>query len=238
MKIESLSNSRVKEWEKLKTKKYRDETGLFLIEGEHLIKEAEKKKVIKEIISYKEQEEADFYVTEQIMKKLSNQVSISNRIAICYKLEEEPLKDKILILDNIQDPGNLGTMIRSALAFDFQDIVIGTDTVDLYNEKVIRASEGMLFHINVVRKDLKDFLNKIKNDYQILITDVRKGKNIKDISIQKKVALIIGNEGNGVKEELKKYATSFIKINMNESVESLNAGVAASILMYELYERK
>ena len=234
MNIESLTNVHVKEWTKLKEKKGRDQAGLFLIEGEHLIEEAQKQNVIKEIISTDPNEKADFYVTKSIMKKISSQVSIPTKIAVCLKQKENHYKNKILILDNIQDPGNLGTMIRSALAFGFSDIVLGLDTVDLYNEKVIRASEGMLFHINILRRDLNVFLEEIKKDYQILLTDVKKGKNIKTIPIQEKVALVIGSEGNGIKEEFQKYATTYLKINMEKSVESLNAAVAASILMYEI----
>ncbi len=238
MKIESLQNTNVKEWCKLKNKKDRDQSGLFLIEGEHLIEEAQKQNLIKEIISCEDTLDADFYVTKDIMRKISSQVSISSRVAICYKKKEEEIQNKILILDNIQDPGNFGTMIRSAIAFGFTDIVASFDTVDLYNEKVVRASEGMLFHVNVVRKELLTFLEEIQNDYQILLTDVKKGKNIKEITLQDKIAIVIGNEGQGVREEIKNMASQFIKIPIQKTCESLNAGVAASILMYEVAVRK
>lgn len=238
MNIESLTNARVKEWAKLKEKKYRDETGLFIIEGDHLIEEAKKKNIIKEIISIDTEESADFYVTNEIMKKISNQVSISKSIAVCYKLKEENIKNNVLVLDGIQDPGNLGTMIRSAVAFNFDTIVLSNDSVDLYNDKVIRASEGMLFHINIIRKNLNEFLEENKNDYNILVTDVSNGENIRNILRKQKTILVIGNEGNGVKEETKQYKNHFIKLNMNENCESLNAGVAASILMYEINEAK
>ncbi len=237
MKIESLTNTHVKEWVKLKNKKYRDEVGLFLIEGDHLINEARKKNLIKEIISITN-EQADFYVTKEIMKKISSQVSIANNIAVCYKIKEQELKGNIVLLDNIQDPGNLGTIIRSAVAFGFKNIILSDDTVDLYNDKVIRASEGMIFHINVLRKNLELFLEELKQNYQILITDVMQGENIKKIKHTKNIALIIGNEGNGVKDNLKKYANNFVKINMDETCESLNASIAASILMYEIMESK
>lgn len=237
MKIESLTNSHVKEWVKLKTKKYRDEVGLFLIEGEHLISEAKKQNVIEYIISTDLNSEATYYVTESIMKKISSQISISTRVAVCKKLKENPIQNKILVLDNIQDPGNLGTMIRSALSFGFSDIVLGLDTVDLYNEKTVRSSEGMMFHINIIRKDLNVFFSELDDSYQILFTDVKKGEDIRKISLNKKQVLIIGSEGNGIKEELKKYATNFIKIPIASTVESLNAGVAASILMYEMMEK-
>lgn len=238
MNIESLTNNHVKEWVKLKEKKYRDEQGLFLIEGDHLINEAKKKNIIKEIISIDKNEIADFYVTKEVMKKISNQVSAPKTIAVCYKLKEEEIKNRILVLDGIQDPGNLGTIIRSAVAFNFDTIVLSEDTVDIYNEKVIRASEGMIFNINLVRTSVIPFLENNKNNYDILITDVVKGENIKNIRISQKIILVIGNEGNGVKEETKKYQNHFIKLNMKENCESLNAGVAASILMYEINEAK
>lgn len=236
MHIESLSNHHVKEWVKLKNKKYRDEVGLFLIEGDHLIHEAQKKNCIKEIISIDEKIEADYYVTPEIMKKISNQVSISSSVAICYKLKESEPKMRILVLDGIQDPGNLGTMIRSAVGFSFDTIVMSLDTVDLYNDKVVRASEGMFFHINLIRSDLKEFLEKYSSDYTVLVTDVKNGENIKKINKLDNILLVIGNEGRGVKEEIKKYKDYFIKLNMNPTCESLNAGVAASILMYEINE--
>lgn len=233
MYIESLTNNRVKEWVKLKEKKYRDEKGLFIIEGEHLIIEAEKKNLIKEIISIDKDKKADFFVTKEIMKKISDQKSISDRIAICKKKADNPPKNKILILDGIQDPGNLGTMIRSAVAFNFDTIVLSNDSVDLYNPKVIRSSEGMLFHINIIRRDLGNFLKELP-DYTIIATDVSKGKNIKEIELKEKFALIIGNEGTGIKDETKNYANEFVNLKMNSNCESLNAGVAASIFMYEM----
>ena len=236
MKIESLNNAKVKTWQKLKEKKYRDETNLFIIEGDHLIQEAKKKNIIKEIITIDSEEKADYYVNLQIMKKISCQKSISKSIAVCYKLKENKIKNRILGLDNIQDPGNLGTMIRSAVAFNFDTIVLSNNTVDLYNDKVIRASEGMIFHLNIIRCDLEKFLQENISEYDILITDVQKGENIKNISLSKKIILVIGNEGNGVNKEIKKYNKHLIKLNMNQSCESLNASIAASILMYEINE--
>lgn len=234
MKIESLQNSHVKEWAKLKNKKNRDEEGLFLVEGEHLIEEASKQNLMKEIISCDETLKANFYVTKDIMKKISCQKSISSRVAVCYKKKEEEIKNKVLILDNIQDPGNFGTIIRSAIAFGFTDIVVSPDTVDLYNEKVVRASEGMLFHVNVLKRELLPFLEEIKDNYQVFTTDVEKGENIKEVTLEEKIAIVVGNEGQGVREEIKNIVPHFIKIPMQEECESLNAGVAASILMYEV----
>lgn len=236
MNIESLANSHVKEWAKLNSKKYRDEVNLFIIEGDHLIEEARKKGIIKEVISIDKNVVADYYVTPEIMKKISNQVSISNSIAVCYKLKEQEIKNRIILLDGIQDPGNLGTIIRSAVAFNFDTIVLSDDTVDLYNDKVIRASEGMMFHINIIRRNFNWFLEENKNKYNILITDVVAGENIRKIKLNNKMMLVIGNEGKGVRKEIKKYNNHFIKLSMSDDCESLNAGVAASILMYEINE--
>ena len=236
MQITSINNPKVKEWSKLKLKKYRDLTNLFIIENEHLINEAKKNNFLKETIGIDESLNPDYLITKEIMAKLSDQKSLPNIIGICYKLPQKEIGNKILVLDNLQDPGNLGTLIRSSVAFNIDTIILSDDSVDLYNEKVIRSSEGMIFNINIIRTNLTSFFNNFPNKYPILITDVEKGENLKNILPLKKFILVIGSEGQGVKEEYQKYATNFIKINMNEACESLNAGVAGSILMYEINE--
>ena len=237
MKIESLNNNKVKEWSKLKEKKYRDKTNTFLIEGDHLISRAMVKGKIKEIISSDETMEIPgipFYlVTKGIMKKISSQVTSSNAIAVCQKQEEKKITGTVCLLDNIQDPGNLGTMIRSAVAFNINTLVLSSDTVDLYNDKVIRSSEGMIFDLNIVRRNLADTIKELKaQGYKIYGTDVVNGINLKEINFPLKTAIIIGNEGLGMKEELKKECDEMIHIKIN--CESLNAGVAASICFYEV----
>ncbi len=235
MKIESLSNAKVKNWNKLKEKKYRDEAGLFLIEGDHLIKEALKKQMVVSTIGLNET--YDYTVNPEILKKLSSQKSGTKEIAVVKKIEEKKVEgDKILILDNIQDPGNLGTIIRSAVAFNISTIILSDDCVDLYNDKVIRSSEGMIFNINIVRKKLIEIIPKLKeNGYTIYATTVN-GKGY--FENDSKIALVIGNEGNGIKEDILNLCDKNITIKMNKECESLNAGVAASILMYELGVKK
>ena len=235
MKIDSLSNTKVKNWNKLKEKKYRDETGLFLVEGDHLIKEALKKLMVVSTIGLNET--YDYTVNPEILKKLSSQKSGTKEIAVVKKIEEKKIEgDKILILDNIQDPGNLGTIIRSAVAFNISTIILSDDCVDLYNDKVIRSSEGMIFNINIVRKKLIEIIPKIKeNGYTVYATTVN-GKGY--FENDSKIALVIGNEGNGIKEDILNLCDKNITIKMNKECESLNAGVAASILMYELGVRK
>ena len=235
MEITSTSNNKVKYWEKLKLKKYRDSEKLFLVEGKHLVDEALKKGIVKEIITTTDESFSVpvYYVNEKIMKILSNQVSSTNIIAVCNFLEEKEIDGNIIILDNLQDPGNLGTIIRSAVAFNFNTIVLGDTCVDLYNPKVVRSSEGMLFHINIIRRELTSFIDEIKDNYTLVTTDVTNGKNIKDIKYNK-IALVIGNEGKGVSSEVADVCEEKVYIKMNSNCESLNAGVCASILMYEV----
>ena len=234
MEITSLQNAKVKYWVSLHDKKVRDKEKLFLIEGDHLINEAKKHNLIVETISINDKN-ANYYVTKEIMQKISSQESISNNAAVCRFIEQKEIEGNVLVLDRIQDPGNLGTIIRSACAFGFYNIILSNDSVDLYNDKVIRSTEGMLFNINIIRKDIIDAINDLKkNNYTIIGTDVIKGSNIKEIKASNK-AIVIGNEGSGIRNEVKDLCDSFVKINMSDKVESLNAGVAASILMYEVF---
>jgi len=240
--IESTNNEKIKEYAKLSDKKYREKTGLFLIEGKHLIEEASKKGIIKDMFLL-DGEKTDIkqipitYVSLPVLKKLSSVTNPSKIIAVCYKLVANEIKGNILILDDISDPGNLGTIIRSAVAFDYQTIILSPKSVDIYNPKVIRASEGMLFNINIVISELLPSIKELKaKDYLILGTDVKKGKNPQ--GIEKMHALIIGSEANGVSGKLLSLTDENLKIEMNSICESLNAGVSASILMYSLNQEK
>lgn len=236
----SLNNEKIKKIRKLKEKKYRDQTNLFLIEGEHLIKEAYSSNALEEVFLL-ENTTIDIdipisYVTKEIMKSLTDVESPSNMIGICKKIEEQQYGNRIVILDDIQDPGNLGTIIRSAVAFQADTIVLGSHTVDLYNPKVIRASQGMIFKINIIRTELAPFIQNLKeNHYHILTTSVINGKNIKNLEKNEKIAIIMGNEGNGVSQDLIRLSDEFIYIPMNEQCESLNVAIATSIILYELW---
>ena len=148
----SIHNDKIKFYKNLNIKKFRDENGLFLVEGEHLVEEASKSGLLKEIIIL-DGNDYDYnvnkiYVTSNVMKTISTLDSLPSIIGVCDKNLNKVLGDKVLILDNIQDPGNLGTIIRSAVAFDIDTIIASLDTVDIFNPKVIRASQGMIFHIN------------------------------------------------------------------------------------------
>lgn len=233
MTISSVNNEKVKYWASLKLKKNRDKDKCFLVEGNHLIKEAKEKGLVISTISISDNN-ADFLVTKEIMKKISDQKSISDNAAIVRYIPEQEIKGNVLILDDIQDPGNLGTLIRSSIAFGFSNIIMSEGSVDLYNPKVIRATEGMIFHINVLRRNLLDFLPTLKGmNYKIVGTDVVSGKDIRKLK-KENIALVLGNEGNGISEDVKNLCDEFVNIKMSSNCESLNVGVAASILMYEV----
>ena len=237
--ITSLDNNKVKSWSKLKSKKYRDQTGLFLVEGKHLVLEAIKTAQVEEIILNEDTvfpiDIKKYYVTNEILKKLSSMVSPPDMIAVVQKLNEKPIGNRLLLIDDLQDPGNLGTIIRSAVAFNIDTIVLGKGTVDLYNEKVIRATQGLLFHQNIIKRDLKEFIKKIKKEnYQIIGTNVKYGEDITKINLSSKYAFIMGNEGNGVKEEILSLCDKYLYIKMNDACESLNVAVATGIILYEL----
>lgn len=239
MKITSLNNPKVVFWAKLKMKKYRDIEHLFIVESEHLVTEALKKGIVKEIITTeeKEYEVPTYNVSAEIMKRISTLITPNKVMAVCEYLMPDDIKGNILLLDHIQDPGNLGTIIRSAVAFNFSTIIVSEDTVDFYNDKVIRSSEGMIFNINLVKDDLLSIIPVLKEKgYKIYGTDVKKGKNIKSID-NNKWAIIIGSEGKGMSIEVKELCDDFIYINMSKTCESLNAAVASSIIMYEVFNR-
>ena len=156
--IVSQDNKKIKNLSKLLIKKYRDSEGMFLVNGQHLVEEAYKKGILVEVIKTEDCElnfdVATTYVSYDVLKKLTNVETPQRIVGLCKKIEEKEYGNKILLLDDIQDPGNLGTIIRSSVAFSVDTIVLSNNSVDLYNDKVIRSSEGMLFHINVIRRDI------------------------------------------------------------------------------------
>ncbi len=240
MFIKSKENIKIKEIKKLHDKKYRDIDNKFIIEGEHLINEAYTKGLLIEILML-EGIESDInvpttYVSEAVMKHLSNLTNPTTMIGICNKIKEKTkLGSKILILDNIQDPGNLGTIIRSAVAFNIDAIILGKGTVDIYNFKVLRATQGLIFHLNIIERDLISFIPSLKADnYKIIGTDVTDGIEIKKYNPPSKYALIMGNEGHGLDINIKTMCDENIYIKINNACESLNVAVACSIILNQL----
>ena len=235
----SLDNPKIKEIKKLQQKKYRDKENQFLVEGEHLVLEAYKKGYLEKLILEKDATLPisidTMYVTREILFALTQLETPYSIMGVCRKLEEQPIGNRILILDGIQDPGNLGTIIRSAVAFHIDTIILSQDTVDLYNSKVIRSTQGLLFHTNILRKELSEILPLIKKEgYYIYGTRVTYGNQLRNLEKKNKFAIIVGNEGNGLKEETQNFCDTFLYIGMSEVCESLNVGVATSIILYEL----
>lgn len=240
MLITSVNNEKIKEIVKLKDKKYRDKMGLFCVEGKDMVDIAYEKGIIDTLLIL-EGTENNYqipvtYVSMNVMKKISDMNSVSKYFCVCKKIDKSDIGNRLIILDGIQDPGNLGTIIRSAVAFNFDTVILSLDTVDVYNPKVLRSTKGMIFNINIKCAELPQLIDGL-SDYTIYGTDVYNGVNIKNEELPLKIALVIGNEGNGISEMVKSRCNKFVYIDMNDKCESLNASVAASILMYEVNGR-
>ena len=240
MLYSSVNNEKIKNIKKLNTKKYRDETNLYLVEGEHLVKEAYENNVLEELILLENTnlniDVKISYVTKNVLNFISNLDTPNGILGICKKKENTLKGNKIVILEDIQDPGNLGTIIRSSVAFNVDTLVLSSNTVDLYNPKVIRATQGMLFKSNIIiENDLENLIKNLKqNNYTIYTTNVKNGNSLKTIEKKDKVAIIMGNEGSGVSDKLNSLADKYLYIDMNKNCESLNVAVATSIILYEL----
>ena len=228
--ISSVQNERIKNYAKLNEKKYRDETNSFIIEGLHLVEEAKKYGIIKEVITTNPNIEGTL-VSEEVMKKITNQKSVVEVCAICSKLKKDDITNKILILDNIQDPGNIGTLIRTAVSFNFNTIVM-ENCADVYSSKVLRATQGAIFKVNIINAKIDNFITSLSG-YKIYGTSLKNGVPLKDIKKSDKLAIILGNEGNGVRENILDMTDKNIFIEI-ENMESLNVGIAGGIIMYEL----
>ncbi len=229
--INSLDNQKIKYLTKLNNKKFRFEEKKFIVEGSHLVKEAKLANVLEEAFSI-EEKEGYTQISEACMKKICNTDTVVSEIALCKMELKSELSNKVLILDRIQDPGNMGALMRSANAFGFSTIVLGNGCCDIYNDKVIRSSQGAIFKLNFIEVDLLKFIPTL-NEYKVYGTNVVNGIDLKDVKHSSKLAVILGNEGSGISEEVSKLVNKNIYIKMINT-ESLNVSVAGSIIMYEL----
>ena len=234
--ITSASNNTIKALIKLKQKKYRDETGYYLVEGEHLVEEAMKAKQVECLISTKDitSDLPIIVVSNEVMSKLSFTKSPQSIMAKCKIKKEKKLIDgkRYLILDDLQDPGNIGTLIRTALAFSIDQVILSNNCVDLYNDKLLRSMQGANFHISCIYDDLKTVISTLKkNNVKIIGSALENGRDIKQIKISEKMAFIVGNEGNGMNKDILQECdyVGYIPIN---TIESLNVAIAGSIMMY------
>ncbi len=244
-RIESPKNARVKQWKKLLTKKGRDETGLFLLEGFHLVEEAVKSRAPLVELMVDERTAIPpgwdvsvpvVIVTEAVMKAISSTETPQGIAAVCRQLstELEGVKTALLI-DAVQDPGNLGTMIRTADAAGIDAVILGEGCADVYNPKVVRATQGSLFHLPVVKGDLAQWIARFK-EQGILVygTALENAVDYRTVPPSSSFALLVGNEGSGVRREWLEMTTETIYIPIYGQAESLNVAVAAGILLYSL----
>ncbi|OFS63878.1 RNA methyltransferase [Nosocomiicoccus sp. HMSC09A07] len=235
MVITSKDNKRIKEIRKLLTKKGRTKAQQFLIEGEHLIEEAIQFGAHIEEIFVLETDTFNFdlkttVVTKDVMSSLSKLVTPPGIIAVVRMETKSIESDRVLAIDGIQDPGNLGTLIRTADAFNFKRILIGKNTVDPYSDKVLRSSQGSHFHVSLEDVDLIEVMQNFNGT--ILTTDLS-GESLTDKVTDEKIMIVLGNEGQGVSEEVLAAANYKVKIDMPGDAESLNVAVAGGILMHQ-----
>ena len=232
MLITSKDNNRIKEIRKLLNKKYSLEKGLFVIEGENLVEEAIKNNLLKELYVLKGSEcKYDFQhdeVTYEVMKSISDLKSTPRLLGVAKIKKEEKIGKRIVILDDIQDPGNAGTIIRNAVAFGIDTIVFSKSSVSAYNEKTLRSTGGMIFNINIIIDDLENVISQIKNnDIKVIGTSLNTSKSLETLEKMDNFAIIFGNEGNGVSKDILSLCDEVIKINMNSKCESLNVAVSS-----------
>lgn len=248
--ITSQNNALVKLASSLNSKKYRKLHNLALLEGTKIIDEAIKANQVFYKLFIEEEKAEDYknylhqvncevvYTTAKIINSISPTQTPQGIVAIIETRSFEPMVigGNFLVLDNIQDPGNLGAIIRSAAASGYKNIFM-LNCVDVYNDKVIRASMGNLFKTNNYTVSLEQLqkLLSVKENYELLLATMQ-GENIFEVSIKKgsTIGVIIGNEGSGVTEQVAKLARKTVSIPMQNEVESLNAAVSASIIMYKL----
>lgn len=236
--IVSLNNPFIKEIQKLRQKRYRDETETFIVEGYHTVKEAKRCGYLKTVLIVHEQDGMDgvenVLVNDAVMRKLSKAVTPQPVIGICRYLPDVRLKgDKFLLLDSVRDPGNMGTLIRSALGFNIDNIIIGPDCVDIYNDKVLRATQGAIFNIPIGIMNIKECLLNIKRrGISVYGTFLKRKELLSVIPKPPAFALVLGNESRGISAETAELCDFNICIETNRRLESLNVAVAGSIIMY------
>ncbi len=233
--IESVNNKKIKEYAKLHLKKERDKQGLFIVEGEHMVQEAIKANALQELYLLdgiiNSFNFPCIYASQNVLNKLSCQTSSAKIIGICKKIQHKPSEENhLILLDTVQDPGNVGTIIRSAYSFGYDCIYLSKGCADIYNPKTIQASQGAIFHIPCIQVDLLKKINSL--DVETYATALTENHiNLQDIHPKNRYAIILGNEGEGIHQNLIDAADYTVKIEM-DAFESLNVAIAASICMY------
>lgn len=241
-----LTTHKIKILQSLDKKKFRQKYNLFLVEGNKTIKELQNSNykitdlfsINPNSLNFDKQEITQ--ITEQELKKISFLQHPKDSVAVCeIKENKEILNSKFnLVLDGIQDPGNLGTIIRLADWFGIEQIVCSEDTVDFYNPKVIQATMGSFTRVNVIYKNIQEFLSNSQN---VNIGTDMEGTNIYQFRFPEKINLILGNEGNGMRPETEKLLQEKITIprfGKSQTTESLNVSMATGIILGEIFSQK
>lgn len=231
--IVSMKNNQVKHLVKLSKKSYRDQCNEYVVFGETLVAEAKRAGVVREIYTIDSRANEATIVSKEVMNKIvggANTKVAARCLMKDYKFDE----GSTLVLDNIQDPGNLGTMIRSAKAFGINNVLLGEGTVDLYNPKVLRSMQGVNYHLNIRRYNILEYLQSSNKQ---LITTFLDEQSTKFSALDKSSAfdIMFGNEGRGLDPIYKNFKRENIVLDIE--FESLNVAVAAGIIMYELREK-
>ena len=234
--ITSKDNPRVKFAYSLKENKYRKTHKMFLAETFKSLEMALAQNLVVEVfaieyINLPENIPLNL-VSEDILKKLSSNVNPEGVVFIA-KMDDKEVKEpnKILYLDEISDPGNMGTLIRTALAFNYDLVLTSENCVSIYNDKVINSSKGAIFAIPVRKGKLSDY----KNTHQIIVSDLSKDAiDFNNLKLEKRFVLVLGNESHGVSKENKKLATNSVIIPIS-NIDSLNVSVAGGILMNKIH---
>lgn len=233
-KITSTKNPLIKELLELKKSSIKKQKQMFLVDGEDFIFLAYEKKLLKMILTLSYQEKYDdveqIIVTKSILDKLSSNVNSSNMIGVCsFFIQKEITGNKLIYLDGVQDPGNVGTIIRTALAFNYDGVILSNDSASIYNDKVISSTKGALFKIPLY---LDVNINELKDKYCIVATSLHNAIDYKEFKNRDRFILVLGNEGQGVKKEIIEMASFNVKIPM-DNIDSLNVAIAGGILMNE-----
>ena len=242
MLITSKDNNKIKELRKLLTSSYSKEKKLFIIEGENLIEESIKNNSLVELyVLDGYNSKYDFpctYLSLDVMKSISNLKSTPRLLGVSKYIEKKDLGNRIVILDGVQDPGNAGTIIRNSVAFGVDTVVFSNDSVNPYNEKVLRSTGGMIYNINIIISDLNIIIDEIKKkNIKVIGTSLKKSKSLDNLEKYDKYAIIFGNEGNGVHDNLLSNCDEIVRIDMSKLCESLNVGVSSGIVLYYMYKR-
>ena len=234
--ITSKDNGRIKFASSLKEKKYREENKMFLAETKKALEMALKANRVSEVFTTEylniPEEIPQYLVSEELLKRISNNVNPEGVVFIA-KMDDSEVKtaNKILFLDEITDPGNMGTLIRTALAFSYDLVIVSDNCVSIYNEKVVNSSKGAIFNIPV----RKGKLSKYKGSHQIIVSMLsKKAINLDEVEVKDKFVLVLGNESRGVSSETRQLADIEVIIPIN-NIDSLNVAVAGGILMNKIH---